>query len=564
MNFSTLKIYGTIPFQKDYKHTIDFESKTEQNTYFNTEFNKKGKSFNDFLYIDEYQKIIVEGAKGKFDGYNYLSFVNGDSNRTFYCFIDRFEYVSEDSTAIYFTVDVMQTYMFDYTLKESYVERMHVERWNTKDNYIIDECYTPDIVSPNSFIINNMTPIETIERHFGFLKLSFTTKGKPEAYLANQTLNELCWIIPVPLGDYNGKCIFNGHSTLSYSQIDILPNITSLIGIELLEDIGYDYRYEIKEQYVNIIVDENLLSKVSLSGTQGNTDYYYINARTNRIKTITLKTNETMYNRYSIYNTIKPKCDTNINSKYNERGEVKIFSPLFTKYKLTNLINFNEEFDVLKNDSAESITIYKHFSNAANAGIVYEIFRGNGKSSLYISNNFNRSVCYDKDSFLEYMNTNGLNDIANSSLKLLNSAITQNPLPLIGGVTGLSGMLNSAIKSNEIYSSNSPFVQAASAIGAKNYIMQYVAVNKDEIINLFKVYGYKVDKFTKINIKSRFWFNYIKTIQCNIESKLTNEIINNIKEIYNNGITFWHYNKAVYKWLDYECNNIERSIATVS
>ena len=88
---------------------------------------------------------------------------------------------------------------------------------------------------------------------------------------------------------------------------------------------------------------------------------------------------------------------------------------------------------------------------------------------------------------------------------------------------------------------------------------------KQFVFNLFTKKGYKINNYEKPNLKSRYWFNYIKTYECNITSINIgeNDIIEKIKEIYNSGITFWHYNSGNYKFKNYEDNNIERSIADV-
>lgn len=75
------------------------------------------------------------------------------------------------------------------------------------------------------------------------------------------------------------------------------------------------------------------------------------------------------------------------------------------------------------------------------------------------------------------------------------------------------------------------------------YGLTDVYLNK--IALYFTMYGYKQNKFVRLtnsSYKTRKYFNYIKTIDANIESKkLPKEIVEQIKAIFNAGITFWHY-----------------------
>lgn len=526
MNFSTLRIYGTIPFQKDYKHTIDFESKTEQNAYFNTEFKKKGKSFSDFLYIDEFQKIIVEGAKGKYEGYNYLSFVNGDSNRTFYCFIDRFEYVSDDSTAIYFTVDVMQTYMFDYMKQPSLIDRMHVDRWNATDylpnfnnicynetleinNYNIENLYTK--VFPCCFVV--VTLIDD--------SLGINSSG----------LNRAAFAFPA-LGAYK---INNENSFTLYDLAN--SNFTNKINsIGIIHDIGEPY----------IVNNNNLTIDSSIVITIENKKVIDCN------KCKLTKT----YN--DIINIPKVNDFTNWNdpTKYSlEYTESKLFISPYTRYFITDNINTTEEYliryindnkitmkynHIMGNDITESITI-DNYKNVQNKDVNIDFVVGGNRYLPLTTNTWNN-----------YMQTMAIKDFIN----IFASA----GMGSVGGILGSIGnVVSTALLPNSTENNKSYFANLLQLYGNKIIFYKETIENKLAIINYFRAYGYSYPVFDYPITNSRYWFNYIKTKECNIYSvNLTNENMEKIKEIYNNGITFWHYNNGNYVWLDYTINNIER------
>lgn len=64
---------------------------------------------------------------------------------------------------------------------------------------------------------------------------------------------------------------------------------------------------------------------------------------------------------------------------------------------------------------------------------------------------------------------------------------------------------------------------------------------KHRIYDYFVKYGYKVNKWEKINVNSRRYFNFIKTNTCNIVGKeIPHEYLEEIKDIFNRGVTIWH------------------------
>lgn len=115
------------PLDNNYEHTIYFETWSEQQRYFSGLENK-------FLTGHTYQrvasnKIRVQINADELIGYNYLMFKNPrQGNKWYYCFItEPAAYINEVTSEITYEVDVMQTWAFDYNLRECFVEREHPE-----------------------------------------------------------------------------------------------------------------------------------------------------------------------------------------------------------------------------------------------------------------------------------------------------------------------------------------------------------------------------------------------------------------------------------------------------
>ena len=74
------------------------------------------------------------------------------------------------------------------------------------------------------------------------------------------------------------------------------------------------------------------------------------------------------------------------------------------------------------------------------------------------------------------------------------------------------------------------------------------------IDNYFSMYGYKVNIVKTPNLTGRTNWNYVKTIGANIEGDIPETDLNEIKNMFNSGVTLWH-NASTY--LDYsQSNNI--------
>lgn len=116
-----------VPLTASYEHTIDFKTKEEQYTYF---YSFVKKIFGNYSYIrKEREYIAVELPVADLDDINYLLFRSKDGERLYYAFVTNKVYVNPTTTAVYYSIDVMQTYMFDYQFRESFIKQAHVDRW---------------------------------------------------------------------------------------------------------------------------------------------------------------------------------------------------------------------------------------------------------------------------------------------------------------------------------------------------------------------------------------------------------------------------------------------------
>lgn len=131
-NESTLYLLRNVPLDRKYEHTIDFASLSAQSQFFDNLIADTMIPKDDYSYIRETEQINVYASKDDIADCNYLYYNNGD--KRYYAFITSKEYVSTSCTAITFEIDVMQTFMFDYSIGESFIEREHQDRYTIGDN----------------------------------------------------------------------------------------------------------------------------------------------------------------------------------------------------------------------------------------------------------------------------------------------------------------------------------------------------------------------------------------------------------------------------------------------
>lgn len=113
-----------VPIESDYRHTLYFDSVAAQNNYF---FSKAFKQFHNVSYQRERRNYItLEIPATQVYACNYLMFKNTSyGEKWFFAFVDSVEYVNDNVTEIHYELDMMQTWMFEYTLMQCMVEREH-------------------------------------------------------------------------------------------------------------------------------------------------------------------------------------------------------------------------------------------------------------------------------------------------------------------------------------------------------------------------------------------------------------------------------------------------------
>ena len=142
---TNIKILKNVPLDNTYKHTLFFESSTLQYNYFMS-LTKHSLSQQTYQRVKKGSARIGLKAEDLYDC-NYMMFQNTNfGTKWFYAFITSVEYINNTVSEITFEIDVMQTWYFDYTLKECFVEREHSTTDVAGDNIVSEPIDIGDIV----------------------------------------------------------------------------------------------------------------------------------------------------------------------------------------------------------------------------------------------------------------------------------------------------------------------------------------------------------------------------------------------------------------------------------
>lgn len=140
-----------VPWNNDYRDIVKFADKQALNTYIDG-LETSGIVLDNISYLKPTMPIRIDVPFNVAYRYNYLRASNsqqpipGDIQRDFYYFITDVRYIAPNTTELVLQLDVWQTFGFDITFGNSYIERGHIGIANTKafDNYGRDYLTIPE------------------------------------------------------------------------------------------------------------------------------------------------------------------------------------------------------------------------------------------------------------------------------------------------------------------------------------------------------------------------------------------------------------------------------------
>ena len=179
------------------------------------------------------------------------------------------------------------------------------------------------------------------------------------------------------------------------------------------------------------------------------------------------------------------------------------------------------------------------------------------------------TLSWSQDLYTNWLTQNGVNLSVGLSKEVLGTS-AGNPDLSLGeiiknniagmGINTLGGFLGIKSEMAEVYAhSLSPYTAKGNTNGGdintcsgRNGFSFYKMSIKQEyakvIDNYFSMFGYKVNEVKLPNVTGRSNWNYVKTIDCNLDGDIPQTDLNILKQMFNNGVTLWHNSSTMYDY----------------
>ena len=613
-----------------YSNTIDFKSASEQLAYWRSLVKF---TITDFMYIKRTQRYIkVNKSLSDLATINYLYFKAEESSKMYFCFVVSKEYISENASYIYFETDVMQSYMFDYEVKQSYVLQEHCDRWTADHKPIFSRTaenldYGTEYTLENAYNIEELTPEGQRDCwYLVALKTGFTSTAgmdgrTPTEYLKSPTPYLYLLINgSSAFGPIKAKVKGAGRDDGSYI-VDIF-SIGIFQRVVANSDLGNFIAQIIRLPYLPfdfVISDDG----TTVDTTQDKTIFSYVQFKSGTditINCIAVKlyddgnSNKSSYRKLAEMDLLEGLEDSvptaeqwaEVKAKpYFIARDKRFESKLLTHpYRYNLLTDWKTQPIIVKNEYIGSdkiqVNYYQHIGFNGPARYWLDNYRkdAEGRATSLVQP-MQEDLPIQTDAYYSYMLQNR-NQLQADLTNMKASALTQQQNAMANGVAGAltsgslgkmaSGLVdtlvgqftmratadtnyNNAIRSQNAVQSdlrNLPDTIVSSNDGGFNiyddnrylafYRMKICCEFEELLADTFATSGYTVKRVKIPNLRSRLRYNYIKTVGANIVGSFNQEDLATIKAIFNNGITFWHYNTVNFKPFDYSYENIETSL----
>lgn len=495
-----------VPFSSDGKHALLFGDSTAQASYFS------GLAVKTYAAVD-YQKkdnaILVPDHVDDLAICNYAMYRNSNfTNKWFYAFIEKMEWRSNGSTAVFIKTDVFQTWFLSCSLKPCFVEREHVAD-DTIGLHILDEnLELGDLIQNSAKTLAGLGTMDIIVA---------TTKSDEGVNFGGILINNV----------FTG-CGFYGSDGSS---------LTSLKAF-LKAKLDASAEASIASIYMCPHIFSNFDSAFALYSDSQFEDKITINAPAvpSSLDGYTPKNNKLLTFPYSLLYV------------HNNSGMAAAFP--YEHFSGT------PQFEVI--GSVLPGAIFKIFPvNLLIGG--GEATDDDADKGITISG---YPLCsWNNDSYKAWLaaNTPGMiGGIAGGALAIAGGISTGNALMAAGGIAAIFSQLERQRQA----SLQPPQAQGTINAGPANccnethdfYLFaKSIKYDRAAIIDeFFTMFGYKVQRVKIPETNSRPVFNYVKTVDCSMTGAVPQDDLTELKALFDRGITLWHSAANIY---DYTADN---------
>lgn len=616
---------SNVPITNSYEHTIDFKNANEQHAFWRSFVKIELDNYSYIRREREYLSVGVDIAE--LDNVNYMYFRARDNDRLYYAFVIDKVYDNNGTTKVFYQIDVMQSFMFDYQFKASYIQQSHVDRWEEpgKPRYSLTEeglDYGTDYKVESAYKIEQDPGIRwvlvTMSDYSSVLGAGYSTNTSEVYPVPSSFVSFLVPFSTKPIGPtITVKCEggFIGYTTIAQQ---VKTNYKLLIRGMLGGGLG-EYIKSIALLSYNPFVDEYLADgtvvlnpnatygiaslKMGGKGVIGNVDgstqegdivadFIVISSAPAEMFNGVLAEAEWtlgLDDSLPITSDWEAIKSAPLTTKRNKKFESKL---LCHPYRYNILADWRNDTVIYKNEFIPTQLRVKYsmaLSYNAPFRFYIEDYKGDslGRNNALIqplapempiiSDEYSTYMLQNKNT----IQANLTNSIVNASSNVIKGAIggamTGGGYGAIGGAIGgvVSGGLDiqAQIRSQNalqqdlktkpdriVNSVDSSFNVSDGTDIVSFYRMSITPEAEDILADYFNMFGYTVKRVEVPDLKSRKRFNYIKTISANITGNISQRWLNELKMIFDKGVTLWHYTETDFNYLDYSYENMESKL----
>lgn len=517
-----------VPLEISDLNQLTFANATAQYNYFNS---VPKLTFDEFTYQRKDNTIRLPALVDDIIHYNYVMYKNDAySNKWFYAFIEKMEWLNDNVTLVYIRTDTFQTWQFDLTYKPTFVEREH-----TNDDSIGSNTVPENVECGEPIINGSITHIKPFTQNQNGIYITFMVSDKAPLPYSMQGIES----------NYNG--IFSGYTLFGVKTFaEAAAVVNRYVTTTPSQGAASSYADAIK----NIFIVPQPLYGLA---TEYITDLGFT-AYTPLAGSSPLNINTTNISRPTTIDGYQPKNN-------------KLFTWPYSYLIVSNNVGGNAEYryeDFLNNAPVFNMTgiISSGCDIKLNPSSYKRITEDNQIYGLKMGK---LPICsWNTDSYAIWLAQNQLNmqvSLTRNTLKALGGVATKNYDFAIEGVGSYAGDLLRSLSEGYIAQHTPDEVHGDTNGSDYNYSANLffdvrrmcVRAEYARIIDdYFSTTGYATNRVKIPNITGRRNWNYVKTIGCYIQADIPQEDLNEIKSMFDKGITLWH-NPATFA--DYSQNN---------
>ena len=525
-----------VPFNGDLRSTIWFPDVQTQQSYF---LGRRRFSFDNYNYVRKDSTLTISGNVDTYWECNYCMYRNTNfTNKWFYAFITKIEWVSANSAKLYLSTDPIQTWFFDITYYTSFISRQHSVTDSPGDN-IQPEPISGSRVKYQTYDAKNC---------------------KPDAI----TLFATCHSDGTPINAGQSGSVLNGIYSGSKSAVFCKTDAVAPIEQELNDYVNNGLASAVSkiQQYPSLESSGQLPSDLDANWPKHPTSIDGYIPKNNK-----LLSGEFCHGFVSGFGqqiefipefclgngvTVSFRVDITTGSMYVYVGDYGMVSDESTSIggntQLGFLVKFPEAtwaYNQYKNDynlhngsNSMLTTRLKANRNVGAINSVLGIAEGSAQIADAALNSANSVMTLGLGGDFD------LSSAASGASQIVNSGA--NFLSYIGGYDEITEQL---ARMNESYSapsvgnvaSSNPYIASGLTYVKYGWLVPPAEL-AERMDNYLTVYGYAQDRYAVPNLHARKCWTYLQVPELMFDCRSPDEDAEAIKKAFKNGIFFWAYN----------------------